>query len=482
MSLLPPSSITFSGAKKSPPPKPPGQKQLVKGAIYQQDYFGQLSLKESGRLDYTPYKTPYGDNGNTRPIGTVSNKGWYQLEDGQVGHIFSSDSVLLSLFHMSSGPPLANALKTAEWNYREVSDLRPRLRREIWNKLTDSEGKAITGKGIKVAIMERHFGDHAKDVALDFKEYAPGATTQDFPVPAPEIPLYAIYNDEENLQAQEILAQLEGSPRQLDRWVESFMSIPLRNFTAQVTAALKQAETDPTLRLVNLSDGPGNVLCLYELAPLLEQKQSSGEYVFPNLRRYIFGNKMPASRFELESAVATYVNKICQNSPQVRNAKKEWEIVTHQAVSGNRRRKPVFIVAAAGNRHNAHITRLHRKTPDWELNALAYSPYVISVAASNTNQTPDNMRDDRVGAFSSRGDGKRHNPTVALPGEATSTASPHCAAVIAMLLQKKPDLRYSQVLDILKSASVKGERGYSKADYGFGFLDPVKAFQHQLLQ
>lgn len=108
-------------------------------------------------------------------------------------------------------------------------------------------------------------------------------------------------------------------------------------------------------------------------------------------------------------------------------------------------------------------------------------PEVLAVAATNSNQ--------QRASFSNYGD----YIDVAAPGESiastypdneyaamsgTSMASPHVAALAAMIRSANPSLTNAEVMDIIKQTAVDlGTPGYDPY-YGYGQIDVVTALQH----
>jgi subtilisin family serine protease len=126
------------------------------------------------------------------------------------------------------------------------------------------------------------------------------------------------------------------------------------------------------------------------------------------------------------------------------------------------------------------------------------SDHVVSAASTDSNNTPGNFRDDKIAHNSSRGDGKKWNPTVAATGNltfeyqsidgktgkrdkpihsnvlATSAAAPFVSGTIALMLQQNPDLTFEQVKNILQSTAHNDPNRPEKEE-GAGIVNPVEA-------
>jgi len=161
----------------------------------------------------------------------------------------------------------------------------------------------------------------------------------------------------------------------------------------------------------------------------------------------------------------------------------------------------ITTVVAGGNSQQkgpAESSCIEDGLPSWDsvspgstLNYFGRSPYVVTVAATDSNSTPGNYTDDKVGDFSSHGEGAGGwNPTVAAPGvnqrsvvkgetaTGTSFAAPHVAGVIALMKQADPSLKTAEIIEILKQTAKRIQQGNSAA--GAGEVDPEAAVREVL--
>lgn len=180
---------------------------------------------------------------------------------------------------------------------------------------------------------------------------------------------------------------------------------------------------------------------------------------------------------EIGSAIADYVDqRLDAPDSTYQQARKDYQEITKNAAD-----QGVMVVVAMGNDHQMNPI-FERDTPGGDINLLAESHSVISVAASNDNGTKDDVTDDTIADFSSRGNGK-FNPTIAASGEnvdtenyqglnGTSFAAPKVAGLISQLQQENPDLTFDQVKQMLIDSAYD-----SSADdlaEGAGILDADK--------
>jgi serine protease AprX len=129
------------------------------------------------------------------------------------------------------------------------------------------------------------------------------------------------------------------------------------------------------------------------------------------------------------------------------------------------------------------------------LHTIASYPFVVTVAAADTNDTVD-PSDDAIADFSSRGPGDHgeYKPDVTAPGvqvtvgtvhdgykrgSGTSFATPMAAGVIATWVQANPKLNVADVQKIIASTS-KPIEGYEHIDQGYGMINPAEGLKMAL--
>jgi hypothetical protein len=145
------------------------------------------------------------------------------------------------------------------------------------------------------------------------------------------------------------------------------------------------------------------------------------------------------------------------------------------------------VVVVAGGNENEYKVDGVKYDPKDEINILTMgkdgqkNPNVISVAASDTKGTPDDLSDDTVADFSSRGNidiaapGKDIVVTNAETGElelrdGSSLAAPSVVGTIARMKEANPNLSFGEVKQILSSTAFKTV-SRDKDAVGAGFLD-----------
>lgn len=176
---------------------------------------------------------------------------------------------------------------------------------------------------------------------------------------------------------------------------------------------------------------------------------------------------------EVAQGISKYVDaRLDAEGSAYQKAKEKYQQTTENAAKNG-----VTVVVAAGNAHELNSV-FERSTPGGDTNFLAQSDSVISVAATD-NQDTKNIDDDTIADFSSHGDGK-FNPTIATngvgveteagPQDGTSFAAPKVAAVIARLQKENPDLTFDQIKALLQSTAYDSKA--SEEAEGAGILSP----------
>ncbi|WP_373531973.1 S8 family serine peptidase [Vampirovibrio sp.] len=175
---------------------------------------------------------------------------------------------------------------------------------------------------------------------------------------------------------------------------------------------------------------------------------------------------------KVSTAIVSYVDqRLDAPDSEFQKARQHYQNTTRNAAE-----KGVVVVVAAGNQHKLNGT-FEKDTLGGDTNFLAQSNSVISVAASD-NQDTENLADDTIADFSSRGDGE-FNPTIATDGvgietefgkqNGTSFAAPKVAATIARLQQENPQFNFHRIKEQLKSTAVNTEA--LELAEGAGILD-----------
>lgn len=181
---------------------------------------------------------------------------------------------------------------------------------------------------------------------------------------------------------------------------------------------------------------------------------------------------------EVSEAITRYVDeRLDTPGSKYQEARQKYQESTRNAAANG-----VTVVVAAGNEHELNAV-FERSTPGGDTNFLAQSDSVISVAASDDQDT-QSLQDDTIGDFSSHGDGV-YNPTIATDGvgietefgeqDGTSFAAPKVAAVIAQLQKQNPNLTFDQIKGILQGTAVDTQASHLAE--GAGILNEPAIFQ-----
>ena len=191
-------------------------------------------------------------------------------------------------------------------------------------------------------------------------------------------------------------------------------------------------------------------------------------------------NIQSPAKTRIEDAIANYVdNRFNANTGQGQNFQTgiaEWRQATKQVADNG-----TVVVVAAGNDHNVPGFEDTSQSGS-ELNLLAMSDNVISVAAST-----DNSPNGRPADFSSRGGGQ-FTPTLSADGtdipvtldgrrqtvNGTSFSTPTVSAAVAELKKQNPNLSFQQIKNILTSTA-DNTAAPPQAE-GVGILDTRQAF------
>lgn len=399
--------------------------------------------------------------------------GNYRLISGQAGNIFLDEIVTLTGYQNDINP-FALALNQAERSRAVQGSEIPMVRQSLTSM-------GLNGQGLKMGILDSHEKEgkketwktnaHAKMVAATVSDpvwgVAPGAQVQDMGENSETV------EDIKSDNVQELFTHIVG---QASRYYQE-RSTQLQKIISQ---------HDPSLRVLNSTKGGCDTRMYNSIWYTLNQHDENRYYKFPQLRATVLGETAAGTSKQQFQAVMNYVDKLLDQSPVLQQAHQQYIEMTRQAAQAG-----IIIVVAAGNERHNEPYNLPQK-PGSELGNYAKSPYVITVAAANTNQTPGQFFNYKIAPFSSRGDGIQWNPTIAVPGSempvsfpienmghnfsinGTSFATPFTCGVILLMLQRNPNLTFDQIKAKLQSAAIPLP-GYTVADQGAGVLNPIAA-------
>ncbi|MGE0201092.1 MAG: S8 family serine peptidase [Candidatus Melainabacteria bacterium] len=186
-----------------------------------------------------------------------------------------------------------------------------------------------------------------------------------------------------------------------------------------------------------------------------------------------------------DASIVKYVDGILAGSAEFKAALANYQAVTQAAAD-----KKIAVVVAAGNSNATDADFGFAGAADGAgLNFLAMSNDVISVAATQLDDTTNNYVDDAMARFSSRGDGT-FNPTITAPGgslgkdsplpgtsgvlNGTSFSAPIVEGVAAEAFAKNPNLTVAELRQKLIETAVDRPdtlAGFDARGEGAGILN-----------
>ncbi|HEY9687309.1 MAG TPA: S8 family serine peptidase [Coleofasciculaceae cyanobacterium] len=413
-------------------------------------------------------------------VGQLEPQGNFSLVTGQSGNIFRDNT--LSVQYQHNDNPFVSALRATEQQRATLGSEVPSIRAQITRL-------GLDGRGIKIGILDAYeniAGDQGNPEAetadnpsgwrLHDHSYAVGSVIND---PDWGVAPGAQVIDTGFRMAEDPVTDRDNPQLYMENKLKSYSRI-YDDTTRQIYGIMGQA--DPSLRVLSLTWGSSRVKMYVDALTELNEKDEQGNYKRPIIRDMVLGNARYGSLDDKIQAVIRFVDNLC-NSPAVQQAHGRYIEGTRQLAA-----RGITLCVAAGNDHGM-MDSTAQFPPGAEFNDLAKSPYVIAVAASDTNQTPGYRQDDRIAAFSSRGDGQLWNPTIAAPGQevranrvygaigynmvinGTSYATPYTAGVVGMMVQKNPMLGFEQIKALLQSTATPLS-STTVADSGAGALNP----------
>lgn len=338
--------------------------------------------------------------------------------------------------------------------------------------------KGIDGRGVRIIVLEPPNQDqHSKQIASIIQDKYWGIA-----------PKSSVHEKTVTFPPEKVVnwSSLKALEKDLKHNLKG-------NMKALATQLSEITNTSEQRTIVNMSFGDSPIFLANELFENLNKVESNTFFSFPQLREDVVGKpgKVWNSRNHLR-LIREKVQRIYESSGYKEGLSIYRKAVREAADRG------VFVVVAAGNNHNEKPFPADSPISDLsELMDYAKSTDVISVAATNTNDQPDDFNHHTLAGFSSRGDGRRHNPTVAAPGEniyvnplvdrldsrpevsGTSFSAPYVSGLLARMLQIKPDLTPREGKAILEQTAAN-PKGYSKAEVGAGLVNPKQAIRRTM--
>jgi hypothetical protein len=407
--------------------------------------------------------------------GTLNTDGNYQLLNGVKGNLFERTWLKANLDRQTNHP-FVEALKAAERKRAVQGSEIPQIRQQL-----TSQG--LNGQGLKVGILD------VQDKDKKTEQWKQSPHTQ---------LVKAIINDP--IWGVAPAAQVEDLGQPFDNEKKDLPADSYQAFANELTAGYQKlmqervqqlnqviAKRDPALRVLNATWG-GTQSRMYHrwIKSMLQETNEDGYPKYPALKQAVLGPAINGTQAQQAQSVINAVDALLESSPLVNAAHQQYIEATRQAANAG-----IIIVSAASNEGEQNIPGLSYQAGS-QMDCFTESPYVITVAAANTQQQPGNRAAYTLAPFSSRGDGQTLNPTIAAPGQemgisipqgkmghnlvvnGTSFATPFTCGVIAMMLQRNPYLTFAQVKAKLEATAVKSPN-YGTADYGAGFLNAQAA-------
>jgi subtilisin family serine protease len=313
-------------------------------------------------------------------------------------------------------------------------------------QMTDSSGNSLTGTGVNVDVIDTDLTDgHSQTTenVINGSTYgiAPGAQVQQMVLGG-------------NSEVDEGADTQQG----LNSFISQMACQILDNASSTISNILS-GSTKP--QVVNMSISESNV----DLYSTIYDDISDN----PAWETAIYGSDQGANLTSAQQVndIMQYVDSTVSNNTAFQTSLTQYQNTTAQAVQDG-----VTIVVAAGNEQNPLLAEGQNPYTNGEaFNYLGMSNNVITVAASTSTSTPLDLADDTVSSFSSAGN-TQYSPTITTQGQlvaidgtnlgtsgpieddGTSFATPLVSGTIALMLQKDPNLTFSQVESILEESAV----------------------------
>ena len=354
---------------------------------------------------------------------------------------------------------------------------------EIRAGLTDG---GLDGSGVTVQVLEIDDESHGEEVRSVIGDsvfgIAPGAEiekaflypTDEAVNEAPPLPL-----EQRFWEAVGRSGLPPDDPRALKAGLSSLMATLIEESLPVTTQKIDQFVEGSDARVLNMSYGIF-VVSLYQEAMGLVT-------LVPELHKAMFPELVGLGQVGEFQRIVDLVDESVFNDAGVIAVYNEYVDATRRAAADGK-----VIVVSAGNSQrqvNGAANAGVRQPAGAGFNVLAMSDFVISVGASTTHGTPENLADDTIASFSSQGNDRFHatvttqgvavpipydtDPTWGTAVDGTSFSAPIVSGTVALILQRHPDLTFAQVKAVLEGATV--DTAAPSIAEGAGMLDVVGA-------
>lgn len=403
-------------------------------------------------------------------IGRVFANGWFKLVNGLQGSIFNNE--YLKIWPSGLNGRLGEALKAEERRLTVVGSEIPHIRQHLTSR-------GIDGRGVTIYALEfqqrDHWGqaqpaDHVKLIAstLTDPEYGvvPGANVQMLMYQSPKS--MEVSNDD---TPQTLITKMvKGTVAGTDA------------LTARVNWLADNA-SGPSVVSFSVGTSPYED-ARYIYSQIEARDEETGHYKNPDLRQRLLGpNHDQLTTAAKVQHLTNWVTNVWESNPDIQQAFARYGQAVDKATA-----KGIPINVAMGN-DNTSLPLDVRVPVKALFNWYCLPGNVIRVSASDNNATPNDVSDDTVAAFSTRGS-EALPPTLAMTGvrvfidryfagnhtggwSGTSVATPLSAATQAMMLQLNPDLTVPELVALMGRAAHQNQT--TMAETGLGIVDMVNA-------
>lgn len=433
---------------------------------------GKASYQVEGRVSPAGQIFQKGLTG-IQVLGQLDAQGNYQLVNGMAGNAFQ-DGRLMLLAYQEEQSPFALALKAGQRQRAVAGSEIPLIRKTL-------TARGLNGQGITVGILDPQ--EKNKKTGLWRSSNHTKMVTQVINDP--------VWGVAPGAQVVDLGEQWEVDTELASDHYQAFANMVTgdyaRLFSSMGTEIQKaMMKRDPSLRVLNVTAGNSRSQKYRDVWEKLNAFDDNGYYKFPAIRAAVYGPALGGTPRQQFEAVVRSVDALLDSSPVVQKAWRAYVETTRQAAQNG-----LIIVEAAANENNVLPYDVPLK-PGSDMNECAKSPYVITVAAANTNQRPGDRAAYTMAPFSSQGDGVMYNPTITAPGAemgisfpagnmghnnvvaGTSFSTPFTCGVITMMLQRNPYLTFDQVKAKLQGTATPIP-GVSVAEQGAGVINPALA-------
>lgn len=354
---------------------------------------------------------------------------------------------------------------------KEVIDEHDSIR-PVTSKL---QARGLDGTGVTVIVIDEPRDFHAEAVHSVVRAMAPDAKMVIFGFDAEDVE--AIGSGDTGLPIE---------PTSTAEIVDDLTEV-FQDSTQMFKDILRLTKEDSSKKAINMSYGVTETNMTIGVYMNLMARNMTGEYVSPQFRQEILGDNTKAEELNDKAILKrahNFVTGVLLQDPKVVEARQAWTNITRQAKED----AGIFVTVAAGNsgREAKMVSAATEGTVRPDTKNLLDTDYTLAVEASNNNGTPENLSDDRLADFSSRGD------RIAAPGvsvetispagslnrinayNGTSFAAPYTQGLAANMFEADPNLTPDELEALMRQTTVTGHDSSR-------ILDPLAAVSAALV-